>query len=203
MNHLAHLRLAAPDPDEMVGQVLADFVTAGAIPAFAPAIQAGIRRHQRIDAYTDGHPVVARARRRMRPPNRRFAGVFLDLFFDHFLAREWRVYGDGRPLEEFADFCYGVLRDRRALPAPRYGLAIDAMRRDNWLVGYADLAVVDRVCRAVSRRFPRKNPLASGAQILRNDYEAFRGDFGAFFPALARRFARVPHSGSGRAGGTI
>ncbi|MDE0105957.1 MAG: ACP phosphodiesterase [Bryobacterales bacterium] len=175
----------------MVGQILADFVTASEISSFPPGIQAGIRRHQRIDAFTDSHPVFSRARRRLRPPHRRFAGVLLDVFFDHFLAVEWHAHGVGGSLSEFAQFCYRVLRQHGGLPAPRYLRAIDAMRRDDWLVNYRNLQGVDRALRGIGRRFPKENPLASGISVLQQDYRAFRSDFRAFFPLLVLEFGRT------------
>ena len=195
MNHLAHLLLAGDDPEAKVGQVLADFVKAGDIALFTPGIQAGIRAHQHVDAFADRHPVFARARRRLQPPYRRFAGVLLDIYFDHFLAQAWDRHGDGTPLPEFAESCYRLLAVYRALPAERFQIAIDAMRRDNWLVGYADVAGVDRALRGVSKRFSRENPLASGASVLQQQYEPLRADFEEFFPRLAeyaRTLSEVP-----------
>ncbi len=185
MNHLAHLLLAGDDPEAKVGQVLADFVTAGDIAALAPGIQAGIRAHQRIDSFADSHPVFARARRRLKPPYRRFGGVLLDIYFDHFLARGWERYGDGGSLAGFADRSYRILNEYRDLPSARFRRVVAAMCRDNWLVGYASLAGVDRALQGLSQRFPRANPLASGGAVLRDQYAALEADFGEFFPSLA------------------
>ena len=190
MNHLAHLLLSEDAPEAKVGQVLADCVTAGEIAKFAPGIQSGIRAHQRIDSFTDGHPVFARARRRLKPPFRRFGGVLLDIYFDHFLARTWVRHGDGSPLTEFAERAYRVLHEYRDLPSARFRAVVAAMRRDNWLVSYASLAGVDRALYGLSRRFPRANPLASGGAVLRDQYAPLAGDFEEFFPILAE-FART------------
>lgn len=185
MNHLAHLLLAGDDPEAKVGQVLADFVTAGDIAAFAPGIQARIRAHQRIDSFADSHPVFARSRRRLKPPYRRFGGVLLDIYFDHFLARCWERYGDGGSLAGFADRTYRILNDCRDLPSAWFRMVVAAMRRDNWLVGYASLAGVDRALQGLSKRVSRANPLALGGAVLRDQYAALEADFQAFFPSLA------------------
>lgn len=161
MNHLAHLLLAGYDPGAKLGQLLADFVTASDIAVFSPGIQAGIRARQRIDSFADGHPVFARARRRLKPHHLRFGGVLLDIYFDHFLARCWERYGDGSPLDESADRTYGILNDYRDLPSARFRRVVAAMCRDHWLAGYASLAGVDRALRGLSKRFTRTNPLAS------------------------------------------
>ncbi|MDE0109841.1 MAG: ACP phosphodiesterase [Bryobacterales bacterium] len=192
---MAHLLLAGDDPEAKVGQVLADFVTASDIAAFAPGIQAGIRAHQRIDSFADGHPVFARARRRLKPPYRRFGGVLLDIYFDHFLARRWDRHGDGGSLEGFADRTYRILNDFRDLPSARFRMVVAAMCRDNWLVGYASFAGVDRALTGLSKRFPRTNPLASGGAVLREQYAALEADFQAFFPSLAEYARSLPPAG--------
>lgn len=185
MNHLAHLLLAGDDAEAKVGHVLADFVTASDIAAFAPGIQAGIGAHQRIDSFADSHPVFARARRRLKPPYRRFGSVLLDIYFDHFLTRCWERYGDGGTLDEFADRTYGILNDSRDLPSARFRMVAAAMRRHNWLVGYASQAGFGRALRELPKRFPRTNPLASGRAVVRDHYAALEADFQAFFPSLA------------------
>lgn len=190
MNHLAHLLLAGDAPEAKVGQVLADFVTAGEIVKFAPGIQSGIRAHQRIDSFADAHPVFARSRCRLKPPYRRFGGVLLDIYFDHFLARSWKRHGDGGPLTGFAEQSYRILEQYSDLPCARFRAVVAAMRHDNWLVGYASLAGVDRALCGLSRRFPRANPLASGGAVLRDHYAALAGDFEEFFPLLAK-YART------------
>lgn len=188
MNHLAHLLLAGPDPEVQVGQVLADFVSAREIPAFAPGIQNGIRAHQRIDAFTDRHLTVARARRRFPAPYRRYAGVLLDIFFDHFLACDWERQGGPASLDSFSASCYAVLQAHSQLPAPRFQQAVAAMRRDNWLASYRDVGGVERALQRVAGRCRRANPIASGAAVLRADYADLQVCFAEFFPQL-REFA--------------
>lgn len=196
MNFLAHLLLSENDGEARVGQVLADFVDASSIGTFSAGIQSGIRAHQRIDAFSDRHPAFATARRRLRPPYRRYGGVLLDVYFDHFLASAWERHGNGTDLPEFAESCYRTLHSYRDLPAERFRIAIDAMRRGNWLVGYASVEGVDRALRGVARRCRHENPLDSGASVLKANYESFRSDFEIFFPRL-KAYARSMH-GTGR-----
>ena len=184
MNYLAHLLLAGDKPGAQVGQVLADCISAGSIGMFQADIQAGIRAHQKIDVYSDSHPVYRAARQRLQPPYRRYAGVLLDVYFDHFLAKGWSRHGDGTALAEFAERRYETLRRYRDLPSKRFRLVVDAMTRDNWLVGYSRLGGVERALRGISRRFSRENPVASGATVLLENYAPLRSDFEEFFPQL-------------------
>lgn len=190
MNFLAHLALAENDSEARVGQVLADFVSAGSIGTFPRGIQDGILAHQRIDSFSDTHPAFASARWRLHPPYRRYGGVLVDVYFDHFLARGWTRFGNGDPLPDFAASCYRSLNAYRHLGPDRFGVAVKAMARDNWLVSYAELRGVDRALRGIAKRCKYDNPLGSGVSVLEANYEGLRSDFELFFPQL-RSFAET------------
>src|SRR3954471_3274298 len=101
MNLLAHALLAAPEPEWMLGSLIGDFVRGRIDPMLPPPLRAGIALHRAVDAYTDAHPEVAAARRLFVPPLRRYAGIVLDVWFDHLLARQWARFGEGE-LDDFS-----------------------------------------------------------------------------------------------------
>ncbi len=185
MNYLAHLYLAGDDPKAQVGQVLADFVLAREIDSFEPGIRAGIRAHQRIDVFTDSHPVVAAARRRMVAPYRRYGNILLDMFFDHFLAKNWDRYRGDVSLEQFSQQCYRVLNGHRDVHRERFQQVVISMQNGDWLGSYRDLDNIDRALRGISRRLTGENPLATGVSVLRVQYDELEADFKTFFPELA------------------
>ncbi len=185
MNYLAHLYLAGDDPQAQVGQVLADFVASREIDGFAPGIRDGIRAHQRIDVFTDAHPVAQAARRRMAPPYRRYGNILLDLFFDHFLAKNWGRYRGDVALEEFARSSYRNLEDYRDVyPGGRFQLVVLLMRQGDWLGSYRKVENIDRALKGISRRLTRSNPLGDAVSVLRDQYEELGADFAKFFPEL-------------------
>ncbi len=90
MNWLAHLYLSpADDPEFRLGNLLADFIKGGARRELGESFQRGVRCHQAIDAFTDFHPVVQRSRTRIAARHGHFSGILIDVFYDHFLARNW------------------------------------------------------------------------------------------------------------------
>ena len=184
MNWLAHLRLSPPQPLLRLGNLAGDFV-AGVDLATLPAdLQRGIALHRAIDRYVDAHPVVVAAKARLVPPHRRFAGVLLDVWFDHFLARDWAQHGDGRPLPLFLADVHQDLRTHHALlPAPLQRVA-PRFCADGWLEGYASVDGIARVLGLMARRMSRPTPLADGAELLRADYTAVERDFKALWPEL-------------------
>ena len=92
MNFLAHLHLADPDPALMLGGVVADFARNPEVAALPADVQAGVRLHRLIDGFTDRHPVVHRSIGRVAGRLGWFAGIVIDIYYDHILARDWATY---------------------------------------------------------------------------------------------------------------
>lgn len=190
MNWLAHLRLAPPEPLLRLGNLAGDFVRGTDLATLLPELQRGIAMHRAIDRFVDAHPVVRAARERLQPPFRRFGGVLVDVWFDHFLARGWDRHGDGGPLPAFVERVHDDLRAHRERLPLRLQHALPRFTSDGWLVGYATLAGIERVLGMMAQRFARPSPLADGAQPLREHYEALGDDFAALWPELVD-FART------------
>lgn len=92
MNFLAHLWLADAAQLPLAGAILGDTLR-GVLPADMPEpLARSVQLHRRIDAETDHHPRVAAARRRFAPGARRYAGILIDVLFDHLLAQDWTAY---------------------------------------------------------------------------------------------------------------
>src|SRR5262245_27969290 len=100
MNWLAHLLLSEPTSAFRIGSLLPDFVRPPLLAGLPIDFQRGIECHRRIDAFTDAHPIVRRSVGRFVPPYRRFAGILVDVFYDHFLARDWTAHAS-IPLTDF------------------------------------------------------------------------------------------------------
>lgn len=184
MNWLAHLRLSPPLPLLRLGNLCGDFVRGVDVAALHPELRRGIAMHRAIDRFVDAHPVVVRARQRLQPPFRRFAGVLLDVCFDHFLARDWQRLGDGGSLDAFLRVVHGELvAHHDALPARLQAIA-PHFSADGWLAGYTTVAGIERVFAAMAARVARPTPLAKGAEVLEQDYGALAADFAALWPEL-------------------
>ncbi len=143
----------------------------------------GILLHRQIDVFTDAHPAFAAARERLDPAFRRYAGILLDLFFDHFLAQSFGQL-TGRNLGVFAGVTYGNLRAHwHMLPRSLQRFA-RYQERHNLLTNYADEACLSMVLEAVSGRFKRTNPLADGLGQLQKHRGSLEADFLLLFDDL-------------------
>ena len=202
MNFLAHLYLAGDDEDLIVGQMLGDFLEPRWREKYSPRVCDGIDLHHFVDRFTDTHSVVAEARMLVRPPYRRFAGVLLDVFFDHFLARDWARHVPDTTLPEFARSRYAVLERNEQRLSPRLQQALPSMVRHDWLNAYARRDGIERVLRGVSRRLSRENPLGEGAELLDEIGLQLETAFESFFPELVAanevEISRVEYRRAGR-----
>ena len=189
MNYLAHLHLGGQRPDQLLGSLYGDFVKGRLQGQFAPEVEAGIQLHRRIDVFTDRHPLVDIALGRFSDTRRRYAGIVLDVFFDHCLARDWRLYAD-QPLAQFTADVYRVLSREPQLPERLAKIAPHMVAHD-WLGSYQEFEVLDQVLRGISRRLSRPEELARAMQELRRLYEPLSEDFRLFYPQL-QDFAQKP-----------
>jgi len=201
MNYLAHAWLARQSDDGILGGLLGDFVFGASIlQEWRPTVRAEIVRHRRIDRYTDDHPAVVDARTRFGSL-RRYAGIVLDVYFDHRLARDWRHWND-TPLEDFTARVYRVLREHHHELPPRLQAIAPRMAAHDWLGGYAHRQAVDRAVHGIATRLSRNGErLVECLDVLRAEEAAIDAAFDAFFPDLLVASERLRVTPAGVADG--
>lgn len=197
MNYLAHLYLAAVPADlskrqaslsdgtdeALVGSLLGDFVKGDYHEQYPPAIQRSILLHRRVDAFSNAHPIYRRSKRRIHSSYRHTRGILVDLFYDHFLARNWDQYA-AEPLPAFTRRVYQALEVHWDILPHRLQSILPRMAADDWLLAYGDIANIGHALAGLSRRLSRENELHRGLDELRANYADLEGDFRAFFPEI-------------------
>lgn len=183
MNYLAHLHLGGPQPADMLGSLYGDFVKGPLNGQWPSNIEAGIRLHRQIDAYTDSHPLVLQAKQRFPTERRRYAGILIDLFFDHCLAMHWHRYAE-EPLSIFTARVYQTLQEEEIRLPGKLALIAPRMAAQDWLGSYRNFSVMEQVVTAMSRRLSRPEGLVGGAIELERLYEPLQQDFHDFYPLL-------------------
>ena len=183
VNYLAHIYLSGDDPQTMIGGLLGDFVKGPLAGRYPTGIERGIALHRAIDAWFDQQPQIARARSRFQPPFRRFAGVIVDICYDHLLARRWAQYHP-QPLDHFAgDFYRHLQRYYHQLPDNARRFA-DNAPRVRLLESYSQPGAVAIALERISRRLRRPVPLAQAAPQVTRDMPLLDSEFGELFPQL-------------------
>ena len=104
MNFLAHIYLSGDNELVTIGNFVADGVRGNKYKLYPTDIQIGIQLHRQIDTFTDAHPVFRQCTKRLHKGYGHYSGVIVDIFYDHFLAKNWTSYSDV-PLDLYiADF---------------------------------------------------------------------------------------------------
>ncbi|EED36580.1 acyl carrier protein phosphodiesterase [Luminiphilus syltensis NOR5-1B] len=193
MNYLAHLYLADDRPLSLIGNLMGDFHK-GAVDANLPEdIRLGILRHRRIDSFTDSHTLFKRSRGRLSGPHRRYAGILIDMFYDHFLATHWEVYSDV-PLDDFAARVYSIVRQNRSQLPARMQRSMHYLVETDLLRSYRNIDGIDRALKGIATRLTRPSPLGQAITELERNYQFLEADFSEFFPELVRFAATRPET---------
>jgi acyl carrier protein phosphodiesterase len=184
MNFLAHLYLSGNRPKIMVGNFIGDFVK-GRNPQerYEPEIAAGIELHRSIDHFTDTHEVVKLSKNRLRPKYRHYSGVIIDMFYDHFLAKNWIRYSP-EPLPDFAHRAYQLIEAHDAILPEKVKYLMPYMTKGNWLLNYAHVEGLSKALNGMTRRSAYDSKMNESVVELEANYDEFENEFVAFFPEL-------------------
>jgi acyl carrier protein phosphodiesterase len=184
MNHLAHAFLSGASAQQLVGNVAGDFLK-GPLDRLelVPGIRQGVQQHRRIDAFVDGHPLLAELKSRFPPAQRRYASIVLDVAFDHYLIRHWSMFAAGER-RAFIDGVYTTLADhQRLLPEP-LATYLPRLIRHDWLDRCATMSGVEATLTSIGRRLRRDNPLPLAAATIAEKDAELEAAFLDFFPEV-------------------
>lgn len=175
MNFLAHFLLALPTSASLAGNFLGDFITGtpeSLRETVSPEVLEGIMMHRRIDVYTDAHASFKAGKALLIPERRRFAGIILDIFTDHFLAKDWSLYSDV-PLVEFNEYVYEALKKEWAYFPEDARRAATWMYEKDWFSKYTRVDGIQTVLERMSKRRPRFGAIAGGITEFKVHYEEY------------------------------
>ncbi len=173
----------------MLGNLLGDFVKGNALGRFPPEVFEGIMNHRMVDLLTDSNSIVSSSRKLISKSRSRFSGVIIDIVYDHFLFRNWRLYS-GIEVGEFIKTIYGNLSKHAVNMPPRAEFVIVKMIEEDWLNAYGTLEGIDTTFRRMSKRLRRENTLSSAVEELEVHYDVLSSHFLLFFPQLINQMCK-------------
>ncbi|MCK0158180.1 acyl carrier protein phosphodiesterase [Cellulophaga sp. F20128] len=183
MNFLAHIYLSFEDDEITIGNFIADSIRGNKFKHLPERVQKGILLHRAIDSFTDSHKTVRKSTKRLHKNYSHYSGVIVDIFYDHFLAKNWKTYSD-TPLDEFVENFYDLLEDNYTILPEGTKRMMPYMIADNWIFNYSKLAGISRVLDGVNRRTKNKSKMNFAILDLKEHYEEFEGEFSSFFEEL-------------------
>jgi len=185
LNFLAHTYLSGCNEEIIVGNFMGDYVKGKNYNQFPELVRKGILIHRDIDTYTDMHPITRRSKLRISPRYHKYAGIIIDIFYDHFLASLWDDFSS-LSLQEFVNRTYDLLkRNYKVLP--------EAIKRwfptfleNNWMMAYQSVEGIELVLERMAANTSLPNHAGYAVEVLSERYDSFKSDFLEFFPSIIR-----------------
>lgn len=183
MNFLAHIYLSFGDDEITVGNFIADNIRGNKFEHLPERVQKGIILHRKIDTFTDTHPIPKISSKKLHKNYSHYSRVIVDIFYDHFLAKNWNSYSD-EPLALFVNRFYDLLEDNYAILPDGVQRMMPYMISDNWLLNYANLEGIGKVLNGMNRRTKNISKMNFAIVDLEEHYDAFEAEFTVFFEEL-------------------
>lgn len=183
MNFLAHAYLSFNHPEIVVGNMISDFVKGRKKWDYPEGIQKGIELHRLIDNFTDSHDTTREAKEVFRPAVRLYAGAFVDVAYDHFLANDANEFSD-LSLQQQAQSTYLILsRNNEYLPEV-FQRMLPYMRSQNWLYNYKSLSGAESSFGGLVRRSQYLFTSTDAFDLFCKHYHTLQNCYNNFFPSV-------------------
>lgn len=185
MNYLAHAYLSFGNAEVLVGNMISDFVKGKKQYDYPQEIQKGIRLHRKIDEFTDQHIATKNAKALLYPAVGTYAGAFMDVVYDHFLAKDPAIYS----AEEWMAFSvetYELLNPYTSLFPEKFALMYPYMKTQNWLYNYRFNWGIEKSFQGIGRRARYLPPENNAFELFEANYADFSIYYGDFFPDIKK-----------------
>jgi len=183
LNFLAHLYLSESNTNIMIGNFIADHIRGNRFTHLDPEIQQGIKLHREIDTFTDAHPITRKSKRRLNKRYGLYAGIIIDIFYDHYLAKNWHEYS-AIPLDVFVDSVYALLDGNKEILPEKTNHMLPYMMEHNWLFNYQFKKGIKSVLNGMNRRTKNLGQMDLAIDDLYELDSEFEKDFKLFFEDL-------------------
>jgi acyl carrier protein phosphodiesterase len=180
MNFLAHIYLSNDNDLIKIGNFMADGIHGKHFDHFPLDIQKGIILHRAIDTFTDAHPIFRQSTKKLHKNYHHYAGVIVDIFYDHFLAKNWVVYSNEN-LEEYVERFYQSLQENKDFLTDRTKGLMPYMIEQNWILSYQTIEGINRILTQMDGRTKNKSNMRYATNELTEYYLEFEQEFTAFF----------------------
>jgi len=185
MNYLAHLYLAQPNADSHFGNLLGDFGGHRHTKGLSDTVKKGLENHYLVDRYTDKHVLVKQAKQLFSPHRKRFAGIAVDVLFDHFLIRHWQQFHNDS-FEHFKQNSYRLLNVSVADMPHKMQYVVTKITTHDWFSGYINIEGVGFALDNIAKRIRFSNQFQGAIEDIDSHYEEFEEIFLDFFPSLVK-----------------
>ena len=162
---------------------MGDYVKGRHYKDFPDQVRKGILIHRDIDSFTDSHPITRRNKLRVAEKYHKYAGIVIDIFYDHFLASLWDRFSD-LSLGEFVSRTYDILKRNYKVLPEAVKMWFPTFLENNWMMAYQSVDGIELVLERMSANTTLPNHAEYAVEVLNEQYSYFQGDFLEFFPLI-------------------
>lgn len=185
MNFLAHIYLSGNNDMIKIGNFMADGIRGNDYLKFPDEIRKGIMLHREIDTFTDAHPIFRKSKHRLHERYGHYSGVIIDIFYDHFLAKNWETYSS-IPLATYINTFYKLLDTNFKLLTLKTQKMLPSMVNQNWLLSYATVEGIGTILYQMDYRTKFKSKMQFATDELKLYYNDFENEFTLFFEEVRK-----------------
>ena len=182
MNYLAHAWLSFNQPEILVGNMISDFVKGKTRFSFSERIQQGIMLHRSIDEFTDTHDATKQAKQFFKPVVGLYAGAFVDIAYDHFLANDNSEFDNDGSLLHFSLSAYEILNNYADILPEKFARMLPYMENNNWLFNYKTFYGTEQSFKGLMRRAKYLESNSAVFTAFQKNYHALQVCYTSFFP---------------------
>ena len=108
--------------------------------------------HRKIDSFTDEHAATTKCKTYFREDYRLYAGAFVDVMYDHFIANDPLCFENEKALFDFTQETYATIANYQNDLPEKFQQMFAHMRKDNWLYQYRTLKGIGKSFNGVVHR---------------------------------------------------
>lgn len=183
MNVLAHIYLSGDSDEIIIGNYIGDYVKGRDYLKYPELVKKGIILHRHIDDFTDRHPVVHRSKILFTKKYHKYAGVVIDILYDHYLTKEWDTFSR-RPIESITYQFYRAMVNNYDILPPKVQDRFPFFIINNWIESYKTSKGLKHVLSTLSKRTSLPSEAKYAIKTFKKNYYTLGEDFMEFFPQL-------------------
>lgn len=180
MNFLAHIHLSGENELIKIGNFMADGIRGNQYVNYDLEIQKGILLHRAIDTFTDAHPIFRQSTKRLHSNYHHYAGVIVDMYYDHFLAKNWDTYSN-ETLEKYAANFYQSLQNNQIILTSKIKDLLPYIIEHNWLLSYRSISDLKCILTQMDQRTKNQSLMQFATKELVAYYDEFEAEFSEFY----------------------
>lgn len=164
--------------------MISDFVKGKKQYTYPNLIFKGIKLHRSIDQFTDTHPITSFIKSHFKNSYGLYAGAFVDIVYDYFLANDKNEFATSEKLKIFVQNTYQGLRENIELLPENFRPFFEHMQTHDWLYHYQSKTAIEKSFAHLVHRAKFLSDAAPAFSIFEENISRFQPYYDDFFPQL-------------------